>query len=159
MLLKAAFYANQTSKVHCGQQCKMISDIRMQSQTARVGGCGAGCVATGEARAGNNLLQSSRLASSCEGGRVSDGTRSKCAGLSADLLANWCQATCVACSRSAIACTRRRATCCCCQSRDTCHSTRLASARTTTQVGSLGVVHHLVVLQDRLLSIDACDAN
>ena len=136
--------------MHCGQQCKMIPDVRIRSQTTLVGGCGAGCVvATGEAGAGDHLLQSSRLASSCEGGRVSDGTRSECAGLSADLLANWRQTTCVACCRRAIACTRRRATCCCCQSRGTCHSTHLASTRTAANVGSLGVIHHLIVLQYR----------
>ncbi len=55
-VLKAAFYTNKTSQGHCGQQCNTISDVRMQSQTALVGGCGAGCVATGEARAGNHLL-------------------------------------------------------------------------------------------------------
>ena len=47
---------NKTSQMHCGLQCKMISDIRIQSKTALVGGCGAGCVATGEAGAGNHLL-------------------------------------------------------------------------------------------------------
>ncbi len=47
---------NKTSQMHCGQQCKMISDVRIQSQTALVGGCGAGCVATGEAGAGDHLL-------------------------------------------------------------------------------------------------------